>query len=113
MRITACLAAVLILVVGLAAAAEEVNKPGAEATITKHYDLSSLVVQPPYFDNAPSVDIDVVLPKGQVDLYSDGEPSVGMSFNEIVQSIMHLIRDTIEPDEWRTRASCAISLNLR
>lgn len=92
-------------------------------TVFQTYDIRDLVVQAPSFDTAPDFDLTAISQGGssggggggggsQQDLFQDSdEETAGLGRGELIQQIMQLIRDTVDPDNWRTNGGLVSSMS--
>ncbi|QNN24212.1 hypothetical protein HED60_18695 [Planctomycetales bacterium ZRK34] len=90
-------------------------------TVFQTYDIRDLVVQAPSFDTAPDFDL-TAISRGrgsgggggsqQTNLFQDSnDETAGVSRGELIQQIMQLIRDTVDPDSWRTNGGLVSSMS--
>jgi len=89
-------------------------------TVFQTYDIRDLVVQAPGFDQAPDFDLSAITESaggggggggGQQDLFGDVEEEDDLGRGQLISQIMQLIRDTVDPDNWRANGGLVSSMS--
>ena len=87
-------------------------------THIRTYDIRDLVVQAPNFDQAPSFDLVEVTRApasggggNQQSLFEDDDEENDLSRGEMIGQIQDLVRDTVDPDNWRSAGGLVSSMS--
>lgn len=87
-------------------------------THIRTYDIRDLVVQAPNFDQAPSFDLVEVTRApasggggNQQSLFEEEDEEGDLSRGEMIGQIQDLVRDTVDPDNWRSAGGLVSSMS--
>jgi len=88
-------------------------------TVIRTYDIRDLVVQAPNFTEAPDFDLVTITEGGSTEggggsdsLFEDVDEDDGLlGREELITQIMDLVRDTVDPDNWRENGGLVSSMS--